>query len=291
MSTDAKTPPQESVGRDARKRATGWLPAIPIVVLLGVVFFYPVLSLLSISVTEPQLGFQHYQRLLTESIYLQIIARTARVAVVVTVLTAIIGYPLAFYLTAARPKVAQIAMLALFIPFWASILVRTYGIMVIMGRTGVLNNALIAVGVIDRPIQFLFNTWVVQAAMVQVLLPFFVLPLYSVLKTIDPNLMRAAHGLGASPLNVFTRIYLPLSLPGVYAGSLIVLVFSFGFFIVPSLLGGRRDVTLPMLVIQQFEGSINWGFGAAIGTVLLVGTLAAIVAAGRLIGTDRIAAR
>ncbi len=291
MSTDAKTAPQGRVGRGTRKRAKGWLPALPIVILLGVVFFYPVLSLLSISITEPQFGLQHYQRLLTESIYLQIIGRTARVAVVVTVLTAIIGYPLAFYLTAARPKVAQIAMLALFIPFWASILVRTYGIMVIMGRTGVLNNALIAVGIIDRPIQFLFNTWVVQAAMVQVLLPFFVLPLYSVLKTIDPNLMRAAHGLGASPLNVFTRIYLPLSLPGVYAGSLIVLVFSFGFFIVPSLLGGRRDVTLPMLVIQQFEGSINWGFGAAIGTVLLIGTLAAIVAAGRLIGTDRIAAR
>lgn len=274
-----------------RMRAKGWLPAVPIVVLLGAVFFYPVLSLLSISVTEPEFGLQHYQRLLAEPVYLQMIWRTTWIAVVVTLVTAIIGYPLAFYLTAASPRFARIAMLALFIPFWASILVRTYGIMVIMGRTGVLNNALIAMGIIDRPIQFLFNTWVVQAAMVQVLLPFFVLPLYSVLKTIDPNLTRAARGLGASSFHVFTKVYLPLSLPGVFAGGLIVLVFSFGFFIVPSLLGGRRDVTLPMLVIQQFQGQINWGFGAAIGAVLLVGTLAVIFAASRLVGTDRIAAR
>ena len=171
-------------------------------------------------------------------------------------------------------------MLALFIPFWASILVGTYGIMVIMGWTGVLNNALIAVGIIDSPIQFLFNTWVVQVAMVQVPLPFFVLPLYSVMKTIDPNLMRAARGLGASSFTVFTRIYFPLTLPGIYDGGLIVLVFSFGLFIVPS-----------MLVIQQFEGQVNWGFGAAIGAVLLAGTLAVIFAASRLIGADGIKAR
>lgn len=274
-----------------RRRAKGWLPALPIVILLGSVFFYPVVSLLSISFTEPEFGLQHYHKLLTEPIYLQMIWRTTWISIIVTVVTAVIGYPLAYYLTSANPKVARVAMLALFIPFWASILVRTYGIMVIMGRTGVLNNALIAMGVIDRPIQFLFNTWVVQAAMVQVLLPFFVLPLYAVLKTIDPNLTRAARGLGASSLNAFARVYFPLSLPGVYAGGLIVLVFSFGFFIVPSLLGGRRDVTLSMLVIQQFEGQVNWGFGAAIGAVLLVGTLAVIFAAGKLVGTDRIAAR
>lgn len=275
----------------SRRRARGWLPALPIVILLGVLFFYPVLSLLSISLTEPEFGLQHYRRLLTDPMYLQMIWRTTWISIVVTVVTAIVGYPLAFYLTAANPRMVRIAMLALFIPFWASILVRTYGIMVIMGRTGVLNNALIAMGVIDRPIQFLFNTWVVQAAMVQVLLPFFVLPLYSVLKTIDPNLTRAARGLGASSLNVFTKVYFPLSLPGIYAGGLIVLVFSFGFFIVPSLLGGRRDVTLAMLVIQQFEGQINWGLGAAIGAVLLVGTLAVITIATKLVGGNRIAAR
>ncbi|WP_342364082.1 ABC transporter permease [Terrarubrum flagellatum] len=274
-----------------RRRFKGFLPALPIVVLLGVVFFYPVLSLLSISVTEPQFGFQHYQRLLAEPIYLQIVWRTTWIALVVTAATAIIGYPLAFYLTAASPMAARIAMLALFVPFWASILVRAYGIMVIMGRNGLLNNALIALGVIDRPIQFLFNTWVVQAAMIQILLPFFVLPLYGVMKTIDPNLTGAARGLGASSLQAFARIYFPLTLPGVYAGSLIVLVFSFGFFIVPSMLGGRRDVTLPMLVITQFEGQINWGFGAAIGVVLLVGTLMIIFAVSKLAGTERIGLR
>ena len=264
---------------------------MPIVLLLAGVFFYPVLSLLSISVTEPVPGLQHYERLVLEPVYLQIMWRTAWIAVVVTGMTLVVGYPLAFYLTVAPPRTARIAMLLLFIPFWASILVRTYGIMVIMGRTGVLNNALLALGVIDRPIQFLFNTFVVQVAMVQILLPFLVLPLYSVLRTIDPSLVTAARGLGASPLQTFLRVYFPLSLPGVFAGGLIVLVFSFGFFIVPSLLGGRRDVTLPMLVIQQFQGQVNWGLGAAIGVVLLVSTLTLVLAAGRLAGIDRIAAR
>lgn len=276
--------------RAGSARPSGWLPALPIVILLGIVFFYPVLSLLSISVTEPQLGLHHYEKLL-ETTYLTVIWRTAWIAFVVTALTALVGYPLAFYLASAPPQAAQAAMLALFIPFWASILVRTYGLMVIVGRTGVLNNALIALGIIDRPIQFLFNTWVVVAAMVQILLPFFVLPLYSVLKTIDPNLTRAAQGLGAPPLKIFTKVYLPLSLPGVYAGSLIVFVFSFGFFIVPSLLGGRRDVMLAMLVIQQFSGQINWGLGAALGAVVLVGTLVVIFAIGKLIGSERIATR
>lgn len=274
-----------------KRLASGWLPVVPVVLLLGTVFFYPVVSLLSTSVTDPVFGLQHYERIAEEPVYLLMMWRTAWIAVVVTLLTAVVGYPLAYYLTAAKPSVARFAMLTLFIPFWASILVRTYGIMVIMGRTGVLNNALIYLGIIDRPIQFMFNTIIVQVAMVQILLPFFVLPLYSVLKTIDPNLTQAARGLGASSWNVFTKVYFPLSLPGVYAGGLIVLVFSFGFFIVPSLLGGRRDVTLPMLIIQQFQGQINWGFGAAIGVVLLLCTLAVIIGASRLVGTDRIVGR
>lgn len=277
-------------GSNAR-RAKGWQPAIPIVLLLAIVFFYPVLNLFTISVTEPEPGLQHFERLLGESIYLRIVWRTVWISVIVTALTALIGYPLAYYLTVASRRMAAAAMLALLIPFWASILVRTYGVMVIMGRNGVLNNLLQAIGLTERPLPLLFNTWIVIAAMVQVLLPFFVLPLYSVLKTIDPNLLRAARGLGAPSLKVFTRVYLPLSIPGVYAGGLIVLVFSFAFFIVPSLLGGRRDITLAMLVIQQFEGQINWGLGAAIGVVLLVGTLGLIFAIGRLVGSERLEGR
>ena len=260
----------------------GALPALPVVLLLLIVFIYPVFTLLSTSVTEPQPGLHNYQKLLDQPVYLIVVWRTIWISVTVTTLCAVIGYPVAYYLASAPARIAAIALFALFIPFWASILVRTYGIMVIMGRTGVLNNALIAMGVIQRPIQFLFNTWIVIAAMVQILLPFFILPLYSVLKKIDPNLTRAASGLGAGGLRTFLRVYLPLSMPGVYAGGLIVMVFSFGFFIVPSLIGGRRDVTMPMLIIQQFEGQINWGFGAAIGTVLLVGTLAVIFVANWL---------
>jgi ABC-type spermidine/putrescine transport system permease subunit I len=263
-------------------RPTVGLLVVPLVVLLTTFYVYPVASMLAHSVTDPSPGLQQYQRLIDHPVYLNVLWRTFRLAVLVTFATAIVGFPVAFYLTVAKPAVAQIALSLLFVPFWASTVVRTYALMVLLGRTGVINGILMWSGLVVRPIQFLFSAMTVQVAMVQILLPFFVLPLYGVLRTIDGNLLQAAGGLGAKPLQVFRRIYLPLSLPGLFAGGLMVFVFCFGFFITPTLLGGRHSVTIAMLIMSQFEGQLDWGFGAALSTVLLAVTLAAIVIALRV---------
>jgi len=260
------------------------LLALPLLILLAAIYVCPVGALLADSFTDPVAGLQQYRRLIDHPVYLEVLARTFRLALVVTVATAASGFPLAYYLTIARPAVARIAIGLLFVPFWASTVVRTYALMVILGRTGVLNGALLWAGIISRPAQFLFHTATVQVAMVQILLPFFVLPAYGALRTIDGSLLQAAEGLGAPPWQVFRRIYLPLSLPGLFAGALIVFVFCFGFFITPTLLGGRRDVTIAMLIMAQFEGQLDWGFGAALSTLLLACTLAGVLAMLRLVG-------
>jgi ABC-type spermidine/putrescine transport system permease subunit I len=268
-------------------RAGIGLLALPLLVLLAVIYVCPVGALLADSFIDPVVGLQQYRRLIEHPVYLVVLARTFRLALVVTVATAACGFPLAYYLTIARPAVARIAMGLLFVPFWASTVVRTYALMVILGRTGVLNGALLWAGLIDRPAQFLFHTATVQVAMVQILLPFFVLPAYAALRTIDFSLLQAAEGLGAPPWQVFRRVYLPLSLPGLFAGALIVFVFCFGFFITPTLLGGRRDVTIAMLIMAQFEGQLDWGFGAALSTLLLACTLAGVLVMLRLAGKFR----
>jgi len=269
------------------RRAGAGLLALPLVVLLAVIYVCPVGALLADSFTDPVAGLQQYRRLIDHPVYLEVLARTFRLACVVTLGTAFFGFPVAYYLTIARPAVARIALGLLFVPFWASTVVRTYALMVILGRTGVLNGALLWAGFIKQPEQFLFHTATVQLAMVQILLPFFVLPVYAALRNIDGSLLQAAGGLGAPPWQVFRRVYLPLSLPGLFAGALIVFVFCFGFFITPTLLGGRRDVTIAMLIMAQFEGQLDWGFGAALSTLLLACTLAGVLVMLRLAGKFR----
>jgi ABC-type spermidine/putrescine transport system permease subunit I len=265
-------------------RAGPFLLVLPLIVLLAVIYVCPVGAMLADSFTDPVVGLQQYRRMIDHPVYLWVLARTFRLAAVVTIATAFIGFPVAYYLTIARGAVMRIALGLLFVPFWASTVVRTYALMVILGRTGILNGALLWAGLIRRPEQFLFHTATVQLAMVQILLPFFVLPVYAALRTIDRALMQAAAGLGAPPWQVFRRVYLPLSLPGMFAGALLVFVFCFGFFITPTLLGGRRDITIAMLIMSQFEGQLDWGFGAALCTLLLACTLAAVLVLLRLGG-------
>jgi ABC-type spermidine/putrescine transport system permease subunit I len=271
-----------------RLHLTVGLLALPLILLLAVVYFYPVAGTLADSVRLPNFGLQQYRHLLESPVYMEVMARTFWLAVFVTVTTAVVGYPVAFYLTVASPGLARVALFLLFVPFWASTVVRTYGLMVILGRTGIVNSLLLALGLADRPVQFLFNAATVRVAMVQILLPFFVLPLYAVLRTIDRSLLQAALGLGARPWQLFRTVYLPLSMPGVFAGGLMVFVFSFGFFITPALLGGRREVTIAMLIMAQFEGELDWGFGAALSVVLLVVSLTAMLLAARVAGTGRV---
>ncbi len=190
----------------------------------------------------------------------------------------LIAYPVAHHAATIGERQRRWLLLLILIPSWTSVLVRSFGWMILLGRHGIFNAVFLAAGLTHRPLQLMFNTQAVALAMVAILLPFAVVPLTMRMRAIDPVLLQAARNLGAGRLDCFLRVHLPLSLPGVVAGASLVFVLSLGFFITPSLLGGTRDITVAMLIMQQFQALLNWGFGAALSAMLLL--LAALTLLG-----------
>jgi putative spermidine/putrescine transport system permease protein len=269
-----------------------WVLAVPALLLLLVLYAWPVGAELAISVTTPTPGVHQYRELLGNTVYGSVFIATLRLAVTVTGCTLILGYPVAFFLTFAGERQRRWTTFLILVPSWTSVLVRTYGWLVLLGRQGIINGLLQLSGVVRQPIPLLYNGVVVKLAMVEILLPFLVLPVYNSMRSIDLALMQAASGLGAGRIASFVRVYWPLSLPGVLAGASIVLVLSLGFFITPMLLGSSQDLTVSMLIMQQFTSVLNWGFGAALATGLLLMALfalAVLAALGRITGAGRTA--
>jgi ABC-type spermidine/putrescine transport system permease subunit I len=196
----------------------------------------------------------------------------------------LLGYPVALALSRLRRGAATMVLIVVLLPFWTSVLVRSYAWMVLLGRHGVINDLLIGVGLISAPLRLLNTSFAVHAAMIHILLPYMILPIASILRQIDGALPRAAAGLGAPPWRVFVQIVLPLSLPGVAAGTLLVFVLSLGFYITPALVGGPRDLMLSMLIAQQVD-LLNWPYAACLSAALLAVTLLLIAAFQRLPGT------
>jgi ABC-type spermidine/putrescine transport system permease subunit I len=207
----------------------------------------------------------------------------------VTAICLVLAYPVAFWLSRAGRVGLAVGMFALLLPFWTSVLVRTYAWLVLLGRNGVINRALRDWGWIETPLPLLHNTTGVLVGMVHVLLPYMVFPIYAALLRIDPDLSRAAEGLGAPAWRSFLRVTFPLSLTGVSAGCALVFVLSLGFFITPALLGGGRVVMVSMVIEQQVREFLDWPFAAALSTVLLVATLAIYALIGRLTRGSRLA--
>lgn len=282
----AGSSPAVRAARAARRRAM--LLVLPLFAFLAAVYFLPVGRLLILSVNEPTWTLDHFRKLIDTPVYVRVFVNTFRLALVVTVVTLVLAYPTAYYLSNASPRAANLMMFFILVPFWTSILVRTYAWMVLLGTNGIINDLLMRLGVIDSPLQLIYRTFAVGIGMVHVLLPFMILPLYSTMRGIDRSLLQAASSLGAKPYNVFLRVFLPLSLPGIVAGSSIVFVFSLGFYITPALLGGRRDLTIAMLIGQQFNALLNWGFGAALSVVLLVVAVVIMVIFNRVASADRL---
>jgi ABC-type spermidine/putrescine transport system permease subunit I len=257
--------------REAASLAMG---ALPLAFLLAL-FVYPVLRLLLFSVEDG--SFAHFEKALTDGLYVQVFLETLRIALTVAAICLVLGYPVAYGLAIAPPLWAGIGLAFLLLPFWTSVLVRTYAWMILLGRNGVFNRALLELGVIDEPLALLHNTTGVLIGMVHVLLPYMVFPVYSVMRRVDRQLLNAAEGLGASPAQAFRRIYLPLTLPGVLAGTILVFVISLGFFITPALLGGGRVLMIGVLVERLVRQFLDWGLAAAVAVVLL--TVALSIAA------------
>ncbi len=201
------------------------------------------------------------------------IVNTNWIAFMVTVLTLVIGYPIAYALSRARGIAFTLILVCIVLPYFTSVIVRTYAWMVLLGRNGLVNQVLLGIGLIDEPLALMYNRSGVVIGMTYVLLPYMVLTLYSAMKAVDPRLMQAAEGMGASPARVFLKVFLPLTLQGIVAGALIVFILGVGFFITPALMGGPRDIMIAMLIEREIEMTQNWPVAALMTIVLLVVTL------------------
>ena len=205
--------------------------------------------------------------------FFKILMRTFSISAVVTVFCLLLGYPLAYWLSTLSPRQANILMILVLVPFWTSILVRSAAWIVLLQSNGLVNRSMMELGFISEPLPLLFNRLGVIIAMVHILLPFMILPLYSVMKSVPPTYLRAAVSLGSSPLAAFFRVYVPQTYPGIGAGGLLVFILSIGYYVTPALLGGADDQMLSYYIAQYTNVTVNWGMACALGAVLLSATL------------------
>ncbi|MBN9235902.1 ABC transporter permease [Mesorhizobium hungaricum] len=250
-----------------------WRPfalTLPALVLLAAVIGYPLITIVLRSLSEPQWGLQNYTWFFGAPVNLTVLQRTFSISAWVTVVCVLCAYPYAYLMTAVGPRVRLALILCVLIPFWVSGVVRTLSWVILLQDSGVINSLLRSAGF--DGVRLIRTQTGVVIGMAQVLLPFMILPLYSVMKGIDLRLVQAARSLGARPSRAFFTVYLPLSLPGVYAGAIIVFILALGFYITPALLGGPRSTMLSTLVQTQVLSLLQWGRGGAMGVVLLVAT-------------------
>jgi putative spermidine/putrescine transport system permease protein len=256
-----------------------WL-AVPAILLLVGVMGLPLLIIVLRSFSEPEWGLQNYVWFFSTPVNLTVLQRTFTISAWVTVVCVVCAYPYAYAMTAVGPKLRLVLILCVLVPFWVSGVVRTLAWVILLQDSGVINSSLRAIGL--GSIKLIRTQTGVVIGMAQVLMPFMILPLYSVMKGIDLRLLQAARSLGARPWKAFVDVYLPLSLPGVYAGAIIVFILSLGFYITPALLGGPRSTMLSTLVQNQVLSLLNWGRGGAMGVVLLVATFILLALAAPL---------
>jgi len=254
-------------------------PATPALILLLAFFLFPVVRMLGYSVEAGTLDW--YAKALGEGLYLQVFWNTFEIALLVTGFCLLLGYPLGFLIATTTPTWATLGFIFVLLPLWTSVLVRTYAWMVLLGRNGIFNRWLLDAGIISDPLPLLHNFTGVLIGMVHVLLPYMVLPVYGAVRRVDPAIAAAAAGLGASNWRIFWRIHVPLTLNGIFAGSVLVFVLSLGFFITPALLGGGRVMMIAVLIEQQVRETLNWPFAAALSFVLLAFTFAVYALAQR----------
>jgi ABC-type spermidine/putrescine transport system permease subunit I len=249
-------------------------------IFLGLLFLLPVVRLLLLSIEGGTLG--HFQKAVTGELYVTVFLETFRIAAIVTLISLLLAYPVAYVLSTASPRWVVVGLVFLMLPFWTSILVRTYAWMILLGRNGVINQGLLALGIVDQPVAMIYNTTGVIIGMVHVLLPYMVFPIYSAMLRVDRDLLLAAEGLGASGWSVLWRVFLPLTMPGVIAGTALVFILSLGFYITPALLGGGKVIMIAVLIEQQVRQFLEWGFAAALSILLLTAAVLVYLGLSRL---------
>jgi putative spermidine/putrescine transport system permease protein len=280
-------------GRAGRRTAgplvNRWaLLAIPVLIFLVVGFLAPLLIMAVRSVTDLPAGSEgdpltNFRRFFGGEANLRVLGNTFFIAGLSTLGCLLIGYPYAYLMRLASPRWAGLLLIAVLVPFWSSLLVRTYAWQVILRDTGLINSTLRGWGLIDQPLDLYQTTTGVLLGMTQILLPFMVLPLFTTMARIDPELTKAAANLGASPTRAFLRVFFPLSVPGVLAGSLLVFVLALGFYITPALLGSPKNTMLSAFIATRVQQQLDWGLASAMAMVLVAITLVVLFLASRVI--------
>jgi len=248
-----------------------WL-LLPAFVLLAVAFLLPVGWLLASAFTFPKPGLQNFILLWEKPVYLHVMGNTLWIAAVVTPVTVLLAFPVAHLMAHGSPRLRRWLIFLVLVPFWTSLLVRSFAMAILLQRHGVLNSFLMGFGLIEEPLPLLYNFAGLLVGCVQALLPFVIFPLYSSMSRIDPAYMRAASTLGAPPMRAFLRVYLPLTLPGLLTGATLVFISTLGYYIIPALLGGARQQMISQLIQDQIATFGNWGLAGALSIVLLAAT-------------------
>ena len=266
---------RHALNRERRRENWSMLRlTIPALLIVGVLMVAPLLWLLSMSFVdiEGNYGLGNYRLFFSEPVYVEIFLNTFKIALIVTVISVLLGYPVAYLMSILPPKWAGPMMLAVLVPFWTSGLVRTFSWLIILQRKGLINETLSWLNLIERPLTLVHNVTGTVIGMVHIMIPFLILPLYASMKAIDGNLMRAAANVGSSPTHAFFRIFLPLSMPGLVAGTIMIFVMSLGFYITPALLGGGRVKMIAQRIEEALALYPTWGPAAALAVLLLLMT-------------------
>ncbi len=274
---------------DARSERRGVLSlSAPAVAIVTVIVFLPTLWLFGLSFVEGEsFSLAHYQRMIDSSAYFKIFRQTFEISFVVTALALLLGYPLAYLMSQLPRHVANLCLVLVFIPFWTSLLVRTYAWLVLLQRKGLINSWLLDLGLVDAPVRLVHNYTGTVIGMLHIMLPFLILPTYNALKSIDRTYLLAAASLGATPARAFWTVFFPLSMPGVIAGSLLVFILCLGFYVTPALLGGGKVTMVSMQIQQNAALYFDWGAASALGVVLLAATILLLLVVGRSLSLEK----
>ena len=277
--------------RDERRERLALLGlSAPALLLVAVTMIVPVAWLFGLSFLDDagSLSLEHYRRMIEQPSYGRTFVTTFKVSLLTTAICIAAGYPLAYVLSQLPRRAANLCMIAVLLPFWTSLLVRTYAWLVLLQRKGLINDWGMRLGWWDEPLALVHNLTGTLIGMVHIMLPFLVLPVLGAMRAIDADLLKAAANLGASPARAFRSVFLPLSLPGLAAGTLIVFILCLGFYVTPAVLGGGKVIMVSNHIANDIELFFNWGAASALGVVLLVLTMLLLWGATRLLRLEKL---
>ena len=262
---------------------------LPALLLILVILLIPVGWLFYVSFigADGQFSMENYERMIKRKSYARIFRTTFEVSLLTTGLCILIGYPLAYFMSQLPNKIANLCLITVLLPFWTSLLVRTYAWLVLLQKRGLVNDWGISLGLWDEPLKMVHNMSGTLIGMVHIMLPFLILPVYGAMKSMDRDFLKAASNLGASPVKAFWTVFFPLSAPGLFAGSLIVFVLCLGFYVTPAVLGGGKVIMVSMKIASNIELFVNWGAASSMGVVLLLLTVAVLWFASRFLKLEQ----